>query len=154
MPGRQGDFIASWDRSYYKNLNDLLANFESNDFGLIDAREVDEFNGIAGSSQAKHYGRIKGYCIIIHWHKAAQIFKPYLTLWFYAAGAINVPSNEILDTDGKLINDKDLKRLFDDKGVISSKKYIVYCNTGLQVGKIWIRTGLIVYFLKLILGIL
>lgn len=116
-----GDFIAYWRRAMFSTMQDVLDNFSSQQYTLIDARIPSQYNGNGTSSLAAKEGRIKGH------------FRMQNTTENACLGALSVPAIELLDERGALKSDKQIKGILNDAGVSSGRKYIVYCNTGLQV---------------------
>ncbi len=108
----EGNFLAEWDPNWIITYGDVLRNFQREKFVLVDSRNATDFQGITKSIFAARAGRIKG--------------------------AVNVPTNTLLNPDGSLKQVPELRRLFNNYGLRRNRPIIVYCNTALQSSALYL----------------
>ncbi|CAB3397777.1 unnamed protein product [Caenorhabditis bovis] len=109
LKARQGDFLASWNKSIIITYDDVLVNSEIETYDVVDAQTKDEFLGVA---QGALYGHIKG--------------------------ARNIPIDAVYDwTVGQWRDADHLRGLFNNNALSLRKPVIVYCSTSLRSSMIW-----------------
>jgi len=102
--GTPTTFAVSVKPQYEAKIAEVKKATTSPDYVIIDARDLEEFNGTDESELRK--GHIPG--------------------------AINIPYKEMLDSKGKLKSKDALTSLFKAKGVTSDKTVILYCASGVR----------------------
>lgn len=107
-----GSFEASWTPAYIITYDDVVKNFETKKYRLVDSRKEEEFKGQAQSKDAKEPGRI--------------------------VGAVNVPVTSLVTLDGSLQDAPALSKTLSDKGVKVDQEWIVYSNTGLESSSLYL----------------
>uniref|UniRef100_A0A914Z102 Rhodanese domain-containing protein n=1 Tax=Panagrolaimus superbus TaxID=310955 RepID=A0A914Z102_9BILA len=104
-----GDFQARWTSDYISAFDDVLANFDHNNYDLVDAQSPEEFDGIVPGAI---YGHIQG--------------------------AINIPPEEVFDaTNNTWLENSETAQIFVSNGLHEIRPVIVYCGTSLHASMLW-----------------
>ncbi|KAE9556736.1 hypothetical protein FO519_000142 [Halicephalobus sp. NKZ332] len=104
-----GDFQSRWTSEYISAFDDVLANFDTKKYDIVDAQSPEEYDGTA---QGAIFGHIRG--------------------------AINIPPEDILDIANNTWLDKSqTAKIFSDHGLEVTKPVIVYCGTSLHASMVW-----------------
>lgn len=108
-PPAPGDFRAEWRASTILTFDDVLANFDSHSYDLLDAQNADEFEGrVEGAG----FGHIKG--------------------------ARNLPIDAVFDwTNGSWLPDARLAQVFQAAGLDRARPVLVYDGTSLRSSVLW-----------------
>lgn len=99
-------FVASPVDSIYASIDYVKSHMKNADFALVDAREEDEFVGKKGLTERK--GHIPG--------------------------AIRIDFIEALNEDGTMKSKEDLAKVFSDAGVTPDKDVVLYCESSVRAG--------------------
>jgi thiosulfate/3-mercaptopyruvate sulfurtransferase len=99
-------FKASPVDSIFATIDYVKSHMKNKDFALVDAREEDEFIGKKGLTKRK--GHIPG--------------------------AIRIDFVEVLNEDGTVKSEEDLAKLFKDAGVTADKDVVLYCESSVRAG--------------------
>jgi thiosulfate/3-mercaptopyruvate sulfurtransferase len=99
-------FVASPVDSIYASIEYVKSHMKNKDFALVDAREEDEFIGKKGLTKRK--GHIPG--------------------------AIRIDFIEVLNEDGTVKSKEDLAKVFSDAGVTPDKDVVLYCESSVRAG--------------------
>jgi thiosulfate/3-mercaptopyruvate sulfurtransferase len=99
-------FKASPVDSIFATIDYVKSHMKNKDFTLVDAREEDEFIGKKGLTKRK--GHIPG--------------------------AIRIDFVEVLNEDGTMKSKEDLAKVFKDAGVTPDKDVVLYCESSVRAG--------------------
>ena len=105
-------FTAKADASQLAKIDEVKKAVGNSSYVLIDARKPDEFGGTAESKTLTRKGHIPG--------------------------AVNVNHETVMDGKGLLKSNDALKALFEGKGITKDKTAIVYCETSVRAGVVYL----------------
>lgn len=103
-------FAANVDESQLAKISDVKNAIGNSDVVLVDARTPEEFDGTADTE-----------------------LRPG-----HIPGAVNVNYETVLNAKGQLKSDAELKSLFESKGITPDKTAIVYCETSIRAGVVYL----------------
>jgi thiosulfate/3-mercaptopyruvate sulfurtransferase len=103
-------FTPKTDVSIISKIDEVKKAIGNDSYVLVDARKPDEFDGSAKTELRK--GHIPG--------------------------AVNVNHETLLDAKGLLKSNTELKTLFESKGITQNKTVILYCETGVRAGVLFL----------------
>lgn len=106
----EAEFVAEPVDSIYASIDYVKSHMGKPGFVLIDARSEDEYNGKKGETERK--GHIPG--------------------------ATQLDYVEVLDKDGTLKSKEDLTKVFADAGVTPDKDVVIYCETSVRAGIVFL----------------
>lgn len=111
-------FVAAPDKRLVSQARYIAARSEDKDFAVIDARTVEEFNGwqLHGEPRGGHI-----------------------------PGAINMNYLSLYDADRTMMQYKDMKALFESRGVTREKEVVSYCTDGRRSGSVYFALRLMGY---------
>uniref|UniRef100_UPI0032169ACA sulfurtransferase n=1 Tax=uncultured Draconibacterium sp. TaxID=1573823 RepID=UPI0032169ACA len=105
-------FTAKPDASLLAKMDEVKKAVGNSSYVLVDARKPDEFAGTAESKTLTRKGHIPG--------------------------AVNVNHETVLDSKGLLKSNEELTSLFESKGITKDKTAIVYCETSVRAGVVYL----------------
>lgn len=105
-------FTPKVDASQLAKMDEVKKATGDASYVLVDARKPDEFGGTADSKTLSRKGHIPG--------------------------AVNVNHETVLDGKGLLKSNEELKALFESKGITKDKTVIVYCETSVRAGVVYL----------------
>ena len=105
-PIKKGSFTANVNSSVFADISLVKKAQNSSSYIIVDVRTPEEYKGTGGTAAKK--GHIPG--------------------------AINLPYEDVLNTNGTLKSSADLKALFAKHNISSSKTIILYCETSVRAG--------------------
>ncbi len=108
---KRGNFKSSWNSGAIASYNEVLENFETEKYLIVDTRPKAYFQGKEKSKYAKSKGRIKG--------------------------SINIPYTEFLTEKGMLKSDAHLRRVLLNAGITGRKPVIASCETGFSASMLY-----------------
>ncbi len=113
-PGKAkaGTFAAKADASQLAKMDEVKNAIGNSSYVVVDARTPEEFAGTADSETLKRKGHIPG--------------------------AVNVNHETVLDGKGLLKSNDVLQALFESKGITKDKTAIVYCETSVRAGVVYL----------------
>jgi thiosulfate/3-mercaptopyruvate sulfurtransferase len=104
------EFVAAPVESIYASIDYVKSGLGNADFVLVDARDEDEYNGKKGETKRK--GHIPG--------------------------SIRLDYVEVLNEDGTLKSKDDLTKVFSEAGVTPDKDVVLYCETSVRAGIVYL----------------
>lgn len=107
-----GTFTAKADAAQLAKMDEVKKAAGNASFVVVDARTPAEFAGTAESTTLTRKGHIPG--------------------------AVNVNHETVLDSKGLLKSNDELKALFEGKGITKDKTAIVYCETSVRAGVVYL----------------
>ena len=113
-------FVAAPVDSIYASIDYVKSHMGNPDFVLLDARSEDEYNGKKGETKRK--GHIPG--------------------------AVRLDFEDILNEDGTLKSKEDLTKIFADAGVTPDKDVVIYCETSVRAGIVFLALDSILGYPK------
>lgn len=99
-------FNKTLHKEYLARMSDVKKSINDNNIVLVDARDIEEYNGT----------------------KEDKLRKGHIP------GAISIPKKSLIDSKNKLKKKETLAKIFNDAGVTSDKKVIVYCKSSSRAG--------------------
>lgn len=105
-PRIERHFTARLNRSLIASLQDVIEATQTNSAQIVDARPIERFKGIADEPRS---GVRRGHI----------------------PGAISVPRTALLNDNGTMKNNDDIKEVFLDAGVDLNKRVITVCGSGI-----------------------
>jgi len=105
-------FTPKVDAAQLAKMTDVKNAIGNSSYVIVDARTPEEFAGTADSETLKRKGHIPG--------------------------AVNVNHETVMDSKGILKTNDALKSLFESKGITKDKTAIVYCETSVRAGVIYL----------------
>lgn len=105
-------FSPKVDNSVLADMAEVKKASGSSSYVLVDARTPEEFAGTADSETLSRKGHIPG--------------------------AVNVNHETVMDGKGLLKSTEELKALFEGKGITKDKTAIVYCETSVRAGVVYL----------------
>ena len=114
------EFVAAPVDSIYTSIDYVKSHLGKADFVLLDARAEDEYNGKKGETKRK--GHIPG--------------------------SMRLDYVEVLNEDGTLKSKADLTKVFTDAGVTPDKDIVLYCETSVRAGIVFLALDSILGYPK------
>lgn len=105
-------FTAKVDANQLAKMDEVKKATGSGSYVIVDARTSEEYAGTADSETLDRKGHIPG--------------------------AVNVNHETVMDGKGLLKSNDDLKALFESKGITKDKTAIVYCETSVRAGVVYL----------------
>lgn len=113
-----GKFVAVPNEEILVRSSHILSRMRDRDFALIDARTDEEFNGW------QLYGEARGGHI---------------------PGAVQIPYAWYFNPDKTVLAHRDLRKLFDARGITPEKEVVSYCTVGIRSGHVYFLLRLMGY---------
>ncbi|NGP87191.1 sulfurtransferase [Fodinibius halophilus] len=108
--------IDNVESQYRAFRNDVKENLESDDFGLVDVRSPEEFNGeIIAPKGVKELSLRAGHI----------------------PGASNIPWSTAVNEDGTFKSKEELKEIYEQEGITPDKDIVAYCRIGERSAHTW-----------------
>lgn len=113
-----GKFASAPEPEVLANSSHILARMRDGNFSIIDPRTDAEYNGwqIHGEARGGHI-----------------------------PGAVQIPFEWCFNTDGTVLGYRELRKLFEPRGITSDKEVTSYCATGLKSGTVYFLLRLMGY---------
>lgn len=106
-----GNLKAAWNPKWIITYPDVLSKVQDKKTQIVDSRNVNEYSGAVKPDDAKESGRIKY--------------------------AINIPTSELISSDGGLKNLQEIKEILKTKKVDGNQPVIVYDNTAIEASALY-----------------
>jgi len=106
-----GNFKAGWNPKWIITYPDVLSKVQDKKTQIADSRNANEYIGAIKAPDAKETGRIKY--------------------------SINVPTADLINPDGGLKNQQEIKELLKAKKIDGSQPVVVYDNTAIEASALY-----------------